>query len=283
MKKSSKIKEQISLWIDIALNDLTTAHILYTSKEYRNSFFLFHQSVEKANKAMALFNGKTEEDLFKYGHNQLRIYKHPLSEKKKEITEVNAIMALFPKVNNHEFIKLLDLQEYSKSIDAAIDDLTNMNNVDLVNISLYDIRCLLDDLYEMESATIKLPKKLNAEFIETLRKSVDWISLLETPEAIAFNKEYEKFISTKENEEMLYKIIKETLKIVNSLSFVLFAFFISAIFTTQHSTLTRYPMNGKNPLKIYTKRLPLVRDQEEIMDVFGIALRKFKRIVNANC
>ena len=80
-KNSPEIKDKINLWIQVAQNDLEDAKVLYSSKRYRNSFYLFPQSVEKANKALGLFYGKTEKDLKGYSHNQMKIHTQPLLKK----------------------------------------------------------------------------------------------------------------------------------------------------------------------------------------------------------
>lgn len=51
------------LWLDIAKEDLQAAKILYLAKQHRNSYYFFQQSVEKANKAFAIYLGFKEERL----------------------------------------------------------------------------------------------------------------------------------------------------------------------------------------------------------------------------
>ena len=59
--------------------------------------------------------------------------------------------------------------------------------------------------------------------------------------------------------------------------FILFALFACGILTTQHSSLARYPENGKNPLNIYTAKLPLIKKQILFMDLLEDAIKRLTR------
>ena len=61
------------------------------------------------------------------------------------------------------------------------------------------------------------------------------------------------------------------------LAYIKLAISACSILTVQHSTLTRYPENGKDPTKIYTLRLPLVKKQPLFMDLLEDAICKMDR------
>lgn len=55
------------------------------------------------------------------------------------------------------------------------------------------------------------------------------------------------------------------------------SFSICALLTIQHSTLTRYPENGKNPFEVYTSKLPLIKKQPLFMNLLEDAIKLLKR------
>jgi len=61
---------------------------------------------------------------------------------------------------------------------------------------------------------------------------------------------------------------------VIDLAFINLTLYFCAIITVQHSSLTRYPDDNVNPDMVYTKRLPLVKKQNEFMDLLDKALIK---------
>ena len=68
------------------------------------------------------------------------------------------------------------------------------------------------------------------------------------------------------------------LKVTADFSFIFFSLCCSAMLTIQHSSLTRYPANGKDPLKIYTSKLPLVKKRLLFIELLQDALKKLKKL-----
>ena len=58
---------------------------------------------------------------------------------------------------------------------------------------------------------------------------------------------------------------------------IVLSLFACGILTTQHSSLARYPENGKNPLNIYTAKLPLIKKQILFMDLLEDAIKKLTK------
>ena len=54
-----------------------------------------------------------------------------------------------------------------------------------------------------------------------------------------------------------------------------------AIITLPHSSITRYPINDSSPVKIYNKKLPIVKKLPDLIDAQDIALKELK-IFNSN-
>ncbi|MDO1499447.1 HEPN domain-containing protein [Winogradskyella maritima] len=75
----------INTWLNIALNDLESAILLHRNGKYRNSYFLFQQASEKANKAAALFSGDfTEKESRRHSTINLKSQERLWCKKKKK-------------------------------------------------------------------------------------------------------------------------------------------------------------------------------------------------------
>jgi HEPN domain-containing protein len=278
-----ELANQTILWIDIALSDLQSSKILYVSKEYRTSYFQFQQASEKANKSLALFGlDMNAEDLKRLSHNQIKIYKKPLIDQQNKIQKILETFELFPKVKNHPLTQTFRFQEAERILEKAntyVNDLLGKKSLD---ITTKEIHTMLDELYELEDQKFTIPQKLDLQFIETMRTSIDWIGHFEIPEAHALQRELQDFFDNEKNIQMVYDWLKIMMQFNKTFSFILASFTTCAYFTTKHNESTRYPIDGNNPLKIYTKKLPMIRDQEEIMDVLERALKKFRRFITTN-
>jgi len=92
--KEELLTELVIQWLAISKEDLQAAKILYLANQYRNSYYFFQQAVEKANKALALFVGFTEEELRKeIGHNQLKIFRKQITNQETGVRELVDILA----------------------------------------------------------------------------------------------------------------------------------------------------------------------------------------------
>ena len=79
----------IKVWIDLSKSDLNSSKILHENGHYRNSYFLFQQTTEKANKAFALISEiLTETELKTIQHDQTKIYRKAIVKQEKNILEV---------------------------------------------------------------------------------------------------------------------------------------------------------------------------------------------------
>jgi len=280
--KKTDLQIRISQWIELSLSDLLSSRILFLAGQHRNSYFLLQQSVEKANKAFALYIGFTEEEFAKdIRHDQMKIFKKEIKKKEVEIQELLSMLERFPNAKNSALLKPFNFHEYHKSLLSSIGTIDNLRNVDLVSISASEINYLIDGIYEIEDDEIQLPK-FNDPTIKELFKNVsDLLGQIEIKPGETTKGEWDFVINDEQNIRLLTKIYTEELKIVNRVAFIEYAFIICAFFTIQHSSLTRYFVGDKNPLKIYTKKLPLVKKQQEIMDVFERAVLEFKKMLNS--
>ena len=109
--------DNIDVWIKLYLNDLKCARILYEHKEFRNSYYLFQQATEKANKAFTLkFELANEEDIRNMGHDIFKFNRRFATKRIQEL-EVH-----FPKITT----------EYEK-LKKGLSEVDSLKNKDLVN------------------------------------------------------------------------------------------------------------------------------------------------------
>lgn len=74
------------IWLNLAKSDLLAAKLLYEHKQYRVSYSMFQQAVEKANKGFALMHGlETDKTLFDIRHDQFKIYRRFLASEENRI------------------------------------------------------------------------------------------------------------------------------------------------------------------------------------------------------
>ena len=279
--KISTASSQILVWLDIAISDLASCKHLYSIKQYRTSYFLFQQAVEKANKAFALFGGQSENDVFKAGHDQFEIYKKGIRKSQAIVGRLLTMLDAFPKAKDHDFFHQLKLPEFVKRVEDSVMQIGNMKNIDLVNIPTLQIHELLDALYEVEELiTDHIPNSMFNDMPSFFNDAASWVQEFNPTYAKELQKEYRDFIEDKENIKMLQQGMRNIIRLSFKLDFIGKTFFVCSIFTIQHSSRTRYPRAGENPLETYNKRLPLVQQQAEIMEVFENAVRRFKRIIN---
>lgn len=273
---------RINQWIELSQSDLLSSRILHLAGQHRNSYFLFQQSVEKANKALALSIGFTEDELArKVGHDQMKIYKKNIEKKRLEIEDLILTLEQIPSAQNHDLLKPFNFKEYHASLISSLNDIQNLRQKDLVNISADEINYLLDGVFDNDLEEMALPNRSSSEFRNLLSNVADFIKQFAIQPGQVTNEEFESLIKSEENVLIFHKFLKHQINLMSRMAFVEYIFLTCAFLTIQHSSLTRYFDGEKNPMKIYTKKLSLVRKQQEIMDFFEEGLMEFKRVLNS--
>jgi HEPN domain-containing protein len=121
--------ELIKEFLKIANRDLKSSKILYEHHLYPQAMFYFSQSVEKANKALALTTGNyTEEDMLKIRHDSTTIYKNGIIETKKKYKNLSRNLDELPDLKNTEFVANLDIQGEIKKCDILLRDFSDIQN-----------------------------------------------------------------------------------------------------------------------------------------------------------
>ena len=258
-------KKITAIWIKLALSDLKASNILHEQKQYRTSYFLFQQAAEKANKAYALTFGIVEEEGLKsIGHNQFKIFRkvildqiNKLKDQTKGFNEdplisgtVNDITKLaLPKSRKNSKISPLSAEAKVQSLNEALSNIDKIRNHDFVNMTLSDV----NGLYKIYSNSQLLNNDLFLHLKIELKKRLK-------------QRDYYLGIS-------LFSYMRD-------FYFILIAFVVCSMVTIQHSTLTRYPEKGRNPLQIYTLKLPLIKKQLLFMNLLEEALNKLNEFNN---
>jgi len=276
------------IFLDISINDLKSAMLLYEKRFYRNSYFLFQQSAEKANKALGMFLGHSSfEELKKVSHNPMRIYRKIIKKQADDINEFNLRIKQHNNIVEHEFTKRMEIVNYNASLDAGLKGIDDLGKMDLINIPVAELRYLSDTLGELlifSNKKNKLPrgfeKDIEPEFEKVIYEFADWIGKFGI-EGKKKKSEFEELIQKNEFSKELIPLLPKLFDIYFDLIFIFYSFSICAVITLQHCSLTRYPDNGKNPLKIYTNQLPLIKMQSCFMKILGEALIKFRKLAKS--
>lgn len=278
-----------NLLIKLSLSDLESSRILYDKRQYRTSYFFFQQAAEKANKAFGLFAEIiTEEDLFRIQHNQTKIYRKGLSKQVETTEQFLGAMKVFPHLENHEFIKQIDTNEYEKYLKGGLSYIDSLHNLDLVNIPANELNSFLRELRKLERAKQKLKKEridVSAKDRESFKRHMlllaDMIGSFGTEQAKEEKAKFEAFLGDKKQSEKLVNIlVRKGLPLKLDEIFIATTLWLCAIVTVRHSSLTRYPDDaGNNPLDIYKKKLPIVSKQPQFMDFLEKALGRLPYLI----
>lgn len=272
---------KISIWINLAISDLTSSRILYEVGQFRTSYFLFQQATEKANKAFALYADLIQEDeLADIRHDQFKMYRRSIVKQEAELKHFIAVTETLPsKIKNHEMFGFNTVQSVHKGQVEIIRLIDGLKNRDLINISSVELNKIYKELFTSTNTKIILPKNFDRKFQQTILKLADWVGDFETPEAIAARKEYLKIVNDKKKSKELFAVMVKVLKITTDFAFIFCTLVVCGLLTIQHSSLTRYPVQGQNPLDIYTSKLPIIKKQPLFMELLKRVLVKMKELV----
>ncbi|MEO8151330.1 MAG: HEPN domain-containing protein [Bacteroidia bacterium] len=268
------------IWIDLATSDLQSSRLLHDSGHFRTSYFLFQQATEKANKAFALLADIIKEDeLKKFSHNTINIYKETSKKQAKEINALVKILEQHPNNSEHKIFAKTNFIKYHETLSQGVSFMNNLWNYDLVKISLSDLNFFLRELKKVRTTKIKIPNTYEKKFDKIMLGIADWAGQFGTEDAINTKKEYLSLIANRDQaKEYCDLIVNQLFPMVIDIAFVNLTLYFCAVITVQHSSLTRYPEKGKNPELIYTKRLPLIQKQKQFMDLLEDSLVRFKNL-----
>jgi hypothetical protein len=267
-------------WVKLSFSDLAASRILYEQGHYRTSYFLFQQASEKANKAFALYAGLVNEnDLKDIGHNQFKIYRRTIVKHEAELKNlIKATENLPSKAKDHEILGLNTILSVHKGQSEVIKTIDRLKNEDLINISTVELNQVYKQLLALQNPEIKLPKDFDKKLKQAMLKIADLAGTFETTEAMAERKELENMVHDKEKLKELSDVLDKMLRRTTDVIFIFYSLWICALLTIQHSSLARYPLEDKNPLQIYTSKLPIIKKQSLFMELLADVLKRLKKL-----
>jgi HEPN domain-containing protein len=263
------------IWFDIAESDLKAARILYAAENYRASFFMFQQAAEKANKAYGLMSGVVKEaDLRKkIGHETIKIFKLISEEQIKKAVELDQILE---RVFGSQGKKTFSSKTPEYSFAGHEDFVRNLKSMDLIKIDAKKVNLFIDLIDAVETMDIPLNKPGKMLIRKFMIQIAEWIENTDTSEADYAKKEIRKLVHESLTDKKATTFLRDLVRLVLDLNFAGIVLYVSAIITFQHISVTRYPGPGYNPLKLYTKKLAVVREQEYFMGTLQDAISILK-------
>lgn len=257
--------------IKIAEEDLESSKILFEKNKYRNSLFLFQQSIEKSTKALFLLNEISKsKDLMGLGHYLSKKHLEDVKINQEKVVNLKEALEKNPKLKEIPMINKLNLDDFqNKSIEAEkiiksvnkgkiysddpeiLDQNLSELNKALLNAENFEIK-KLDKLTEDELAN-EWTSNIKA-FSKIKREEGIGISEQEEKEALAVSGEFLKHLAVRNAESMIYGGISHA---VNS---------VLNFFIEPHFKLLRYP-NEKKPLEYYTPKNPLIEKLQKFIEI----------------
>ncbi len=273
-------KSAVALWIKLAISDLEASRVLYEAKQFRTSYSLFQQAAEKANKAFAMYAGLIQEsELSDIRHDQFKLYRRTLVKQEKEFASfIAAIERLPSNVKEHEIFAQTKIHSFHQGQRQLINIIDGLKDQDLIKIPTFELNQLYKQLLSLKNDEIKLSGNIDKELKQTILKIADWAGSFGTPEAIAAKKEFEEIARDEERSKEMYTAMIQVLRVTTDFAFIFYTLWICAVLTIQHSSLTRYPVNGQNPMKVYTAKLPLIKKQPVFMDLLEDVLYRMSKL-----
>ena len=279
--------ELIKEFLKIANRDLKSSEILYENHLYPQAMFYFSQSVEKANKALALSTGNyTEKDMLKIRHDSTTIYKNAIIETKIQYQNLLRNLDELPDLKNIEFLANLDIKGEIKKCDIVLEDISKIQSgkSSLVFMSkreianrLWEIQSTKKDIEEgiSEIGKFELTEEMWNEQKNEIAKQ---LSNSNNKELIRHIEDgfTNSNLTLQEIEDMIKKMYLELLHLT-SISHPLYHL---AVITLPHSVITRYPQNDFYPTKEYTRRLQIVRNLPRLIKVQSNTLKSLKEYCN---
>lgn len=272
---------KVKIWLDLAIDDLQSAKILYTNGNYRSSVLFFQQSSEKGNKALAFFHGElTDKDVREASHDQLKIYRKIISGLETKIKQLSKQIDFFPKRHIPEYISSQSFLQHSETLNDDIKSIDKIRNSDLLNLSLSDINAIIKSLVDLKDIQIQTPTNPDSGFKKHMLGIINWMAQFENDDAKKAADEFSMLLNDKNKIKQLYDaIMKGVLPKLVDFGYIIMTLFFCAIITYKHISISRYPDSGIDPMKFYRKGLPLVKKQPSLMEFLEDALCRLRKIV----
>lgn len=260
------MENTIAIWFRLALGDLAAARALYQAGHYRQSYFLFQQASEKANKGFILMAKEaTPQELKQSSHAQLGMYKEVAKKKRKDLSAVIEILKPFPHAQQTD-LAFLDFNAHETMVNKALEGFTQLEQK-TDTITENDLTELIYDIKDLEKIPVRRPRNLTAVVKDHFIKQAAWLHGFGTEEALASERELLEVIHHRKKLKQIVYMTYAVGIFQSKLMFTQATFFTCAMITNKHSTSTRYADGGIDPDTIYNKKLPVVRKQLQFMSL----------------
>jgi len=147
--------------LNIAKSDLEASRVLYENQLYPQAIFYFQQSVEKANKSLALVTKQvTEKELYRnIGHEAIKIHEKAIKRQKDKYEQFNDHLKLFPELREVGFIENFNIKREIRQFDFFLSYINKIRHDKnkLIHMSSWDISRLLK---EMEKGKNDIQKEM---------------------------------------------------------------------------------------------------------------------------
>lgn len=260
---------------ELSINDIESSEILYRSKKYSNSIFLFQQAVEKLVKAFGLtFEIITPKKLRKVSHRPHKVYNEAITKKSSEITKIEELKLIFPNFFDQSTWDLLS--KYKADIKTNESKLNNINLFEYFDLTLEDIDLLIEKIYEEKETAFKLPEN----YIERLSKSYANFAARLKKVNNQLSSDLMEISADKELVKKIGSALEDGINLEMKVHEMNIALFILSLITSPHEAESRYPCEdcGDSPLIYYNNQLPLIIRFPSLVNIFKNCLIIFEYI-----
>ena len=257
--------------IKIAKQDLYTSKILHKHRLYSQAIFYFQQSVEKQSKSLGLLLGNIEEKELSKGiwHHTVKIFEKDAQKQLITYQKFKQLLDTFPMIESAGAHKQFKIKTEIKRTERLLQDFQQMKEKHnkLVFLSSEKIKQTVVELNKLKTelkqqSILKLNEK---QLLELKQELLKYYSILKKLNPVRF--EEIKQTINKLDIRTVTKLMHAYLAV---LSLVLVTYATSlclASITFPHSILPRYPQEELTPLKVYTRKLPIVRWLPKLIDL----------------
>lgn len=279
----------ITEFLAIAKMDLEASKVLYEKDLYPQAVFYFQQSVEKATKAFALITGQKiseKEFINDIGHHAINIFEKSIRDQKNRYEQLKANLNRLPELKETKIVKNFNLERNIRQLNRYLSNIKKIkkDKRDLIYISSWDIRRILKEIKEIESAKKEFEKvrsnisnlKISERASNKMKKElIELYSSLSKYDSIRVE-EAKNDLEKIDLKQLAESSIKSFFEPIGFILFLSIALYYLAIVTLPHSSLTRYPQNDLTPVNLYTKKLPIVKKLPELCEVQDNVLNELK-------
>ena len=274
MKPNDSINNEVIIdWLAIAKSDILSANILYKEEQYRTSYFLFQQASEKVAKAYAIYIGFPEDKIMSMNHDQFKALRRKLAQEHQLLVELKPSVEQEPSL---DFMREegYGLEKAEFNTKESLSFIDSLKGEDLSALDEEDLELFISQLDELKSFEFVSPDNMP----DIIRKSMDIMFDKFSVIPNISEEQLDRMRSDVNSDEYIL-LMKSLFPFIFHLSYVGMASFYCSFVTIQHSSRTRYNMNGHRCLELYNKNLPIVKYQQSLIDHLQEAIGRFENQV----